>query len=107
MDGGMLDLYPSPADLRKQQVADIQAKRQEKVLPLRMHCARCCSKAGCRTVMPLWLYTSLAPSPWSDITVVGKKTLGGAIFALHMPPTSCTEMCQHHSSELIDPDLLK
>lgn len=32
MDGGMLDLYPSPADLRKQQVADIQAKRQEKVL---------------------------------------------------------------------------
>lgn len=31
MDGGMLDLYPSPADLRKQQVADIQAKRQEKV----------------------------------------------------------------------------
>ena len=33
MDGGMLDLYPSPADLRKQQVADIQAKRQEKVPP--------------------------------------------------------------------------
>lgn len=31
MDGGMLELYPSPADLRKQQVADIQAKRQEKV----------------------------------------------------------------------------
>ena len=31
MDGGMLDLYPSPADLRKQQVADLQAKRQEKV----------------------------------------------------------------------------
>ena len=31
MDGGMLDVYPSPADLRKQQVADIQAKRQEKV----------------------------------------------------------------------------
>ncbi|KAL3143025.1 hypothetical protein ABBQ38_003304 [Trebouxia sp. C0009 RCD-2024] len=30
MDGGMLDLYPTPADLRKQQVADIQAKRQEK-----------------------------------------------------------------------------
>lgn len=34
MDGSMLDLYPSPADLRKQQVADIQAKRQEKVLLL-------------------------------------------------------------------------
>lgn len=28
MDGGLLDMYPSPADLRKQQVADIQAKRQ-------------------------------------------------------------------------------
>lgn len=28
---GTLDLYPSPADLRKQQVADLQAKRQEKV----------------------------------------------------------------------------
>ena len=31
MDGGMLDVYPSPADLRKQQVADIQAKRQGQV----------------------------------------------------------------------------
>ena len=28
---GAMDLYPSPADLRKQQVADLQAKRQEKV----------------------------------------------------------------------------
>lgn len=41
MDGGMLDLYPTPADLRKQQVADIQAKRQEKVLPPRFCCYGC------------------------------------------------------------------
>ena len=42
MDGGMLDLYPSPADLRKQQVADIQAKRQEKVLSsLPLPCLPC------------------------------------------------------------------
>ena len=27
----MLEMYTSPADLRKQQVADLQAKRQEKV----------------------------------------------------------------------------
>ena len=27
----MLDMFTSPADLRKQQVADLQAKRQEKV----------------------------------------------------------------------------
>lgn len=31
MDGSMLDMFTSPADLRKQQVADLQAKRQEKV----------------------------------------------------------------------------
>ena len=31
MEGGMLEMYTSPADLRKQQVADLQAKRQEKV----------------------------------------------------------------------------
>ncbi|DBA99964.1 TPA: hypothetical protein ACH3X1_013838 [Trebouxia sp. C0004] len=30
MEGGMLEMYTSPADLRKQQVADLQAKRQEK-----------------------------------------------------------------------------
>jgi len=29
----MLEMYTSPADLRKQQVADLQAKRQEKVTP--------------------------------------------------------------------------
>jgi hypothetical protein len=31
MEGGMMEMYTSPADLRKQQVADLQAKRQEKV----------------------------------------------------------------------------
>lgn len=48
MDGSMLDMFTSPADLRKQQVADLQAKRQEKVsyiliiaigLPLSYHCS--------------------------------------------------------------------
>ena len=32
MDGGMLEHYPSPADVRKQEVAELQARRQEKVM---------------------------------------------------------------------------